>query len=312
MQNFKNAKGKLEMRNFTREDDDTMEAMYKDEIYRYLGHMQSTQIKHAQMKQKLGEEYIHRTKTVLKTKLNGKNTIKAINTYATPVPTFSFGIVKWTPADLENLQTKTRALLTRYRFHHLRAAKERLTVQRQMCGTVLIDITGLHDKQVKLLHTYFSNKQVTSPLHAAVIKADYRYTPLDLVRENENDLITDEEYNNIKRQWSQKALHGRHPCDLSQQYVDIEASNKWLTNADLLAETEGFLTAKQDQVIPRRNYNKYISKQPNINEVCRRCGKESETIQHITAACEQLAPTEYVKRHDGLAKVIHQKLAETG
>jgi hypothetical protein len=33
-------------------------------------------------------------------------------------------------------------------------------------------------------------------------------------------------------------------------------------------------------------------------------------IQHITAACEQLAPTEYVKRHDGLNKVIHQKLAE--
>ena len=50
-------------------------------------------------------------------------------------------------------------------------------------------------------------------------------------------------------------------------------------------------------------------KQPNIDELCRRCRKESETIQHITAAREQLAPTEYVKRHDGLAKVIHQKLA---
>ena len=33
-------------------------------------------------------------------------------------------------------------------------------------------------------------------------------------------------------------------------------------------------------------------------------------MQHITAACEQLAPTEYVKRHDGLAKIIHQKLVE--
>jgi hypothetical protein len=44
--------------------------------------------------------------------------------------------------------------------------------------------------------------------------------------------------------------------------------------------------------------------------VCRRCGKEPETIQHITAACEQLAPTEYIKRHDGVATVIHQKLAE--
>ena len=45
------AKGKLKMRNFiTDDDDDTMEAMNKDEIYRFLGHMQSKQIKHAQMK----------------------------------------------------------------------------------------------------------------------------------------------------------------------------------------------------------------------------------------------------------------------
>ena len=58
------------------------------------------------------------------------------------------------------------------------------------------------------------------------------------------------------------------------------------------------------------NYKKYILKQPNIDELCRRCGKESETIQRFTAACEQLAPTEYVKRRDRLAKVIHQKLVE--
>jgi len=66
----------------------------------------------------------------------------------------------------------------------------------------------------------------------------------------------------------------------------------------------------QDQVVLTRNYKKYILKQPDTDELRRRCGKDSETIQHITAACEQLAPTEYVKRHDGLAKIIHQKLAE--
>jgi ribosomal protein L37E len=90
----------------------------------------------------------------------------------------------------------------------------------------------------------------------------------------------------------------------------VEASNKWLTRTDLFAETEGFLTAIQDQVIPTRNYKKYILKHPNADELCRRCGKESETIQHITAACEQLASTEYAKRYDGVAKVIHQKQAE--
>jgi hypothetical protein len=51
-------------------------------------------------------------------------------------------------------------------------------------------------------------------------------------------------------------------------------------------------------------------KQPDTDELCRRCAKESETIQHITAACEQVAATECVRRHDGLAKIIHQKLAE--
>ena len=159
----------------------------------------------------------------------------------------------------------------------------------------MTDIIRLHDKQVKLLQKHFLNKQATSPLHAAVVKVDGRYTPLDLLRANDNELATDEEYNNrVKRQWSQKALHGRHPYELSEQYVDIEASNKWLTRVDLFAETEGFSTAIQDQVILTINSKKYILKQPDTDELCRRCGKESETIQHITAACEQLAPTEYV------------------
>jgi hypothetical protein len=124
-----------------------------------------------------------------------------------------------------------------------------------MDGRGLTDVTRLHDKHLRLLQTYFLNKQITSPFHAA----DDRYTPLDLFHVDENELATDEEYTNkVKRQGSQKALHGRHPYDLSQQHADIEASNKWLTRADLFAETEGFLTAIQEQVILTRNYKKYI------------------------------------------------------
>jgi len=57
--------------------------------------------------------------------------------------------------DLQNLQTKMRMLLTRYRFHHHRAAKERLTLPRQMDARGLTDINRLHDQQV--LQTYFLN-----------------------------------------------------------------------------------------------------------------------------------------------------------
>jgi hypothetical protein len=108
-------KRKLELRNFITEEEDTMIAMKEEDIYKYLGHMQTKQIGHTQVRQQLGDEYLQRTKSILKTKLNGKNMFKAMNTYAIAVLTFSFGIVKWTPADLENLQIKTRVLLTRYR-----------------------------------------------------------------------------------------------------------------------------------------------------------------------------------------------------
>jgi len=82
-----------------------------------------------------------------------------------------------------------------------------------------------------------------------------------------------------------------------------------------MADKRGFvhrnrgLLNHKDQVILTRNYKKYILKQPEKEELCRRCGKESETIQYITA-CEQLASTEYVKGHGGLLIIIHQKLAE--
>jgi hypothetical protein len=78
------AKGKLEMRSSTTGNDDTMEAMNEDAIYKFLGHMRIKQMKYTQMKQKLGKEYLNRTKCILKTKLSGLNTIKAINAYATP------------------------------------------------------------------------------------------------------------------------------------------------------------------------------------------------------------------------------------
>ena len=41
----------------------------------------------------------------------------------------------------------------------------------------------------------------------------------------------------------------------------------------IITETEGILTAIHDQVTLTRNW-----KQPDTDELCRRCGKESETI----------------------------------
>ena len=48
--------------------------------------------------------------------------------------------------------------------------------------------------------------------------------------------------------------------------------------------------ATQDQVILTRNYKKYILKQPDTEELCRRCGKESDNPTHY---CSMWATSTY-------------------
>jgi hypothetical protein len=57
-----------------------------------------------------------------------------------------------------------------------------------------------------------------------------------------------------------------------------------------------------------------IKKQPicglqSIIDKCRICGTEGETIEHIISSCTVLAQSEYKKRHDIFAKIIHMNLA---
>jgi hypothetical protein len=42
---------------------------------------------------------------------------------------------------------------------------------------------------------------------------------------------------------------------------------------------------------------------------CRICGTEGKTIEHIISYCTVLAQSEYEKRHDIFAKIIHMNLA---
>lgn len=66
----------------------------------------------------------------------------------------------------------------------------------------------------------------------------------------------------------------------------------------------------QDQVINTKNYKKYIIKDTSIlNDKCRKCHAQPETIQHITGACTTLTQTDYTHRHNQVTNIIHQKLA---
>lgn len=303
-------RGKVQDSNYILENGEIIESLGEENSYKYLGFQQSKQIYHSQTKADLTRKFQRRLDLILKTHLNSRNTIKAINTYAIPLLTYSFGVINWSQTNLKKLQTTINTKLTKHRKHHPNSCSQRLTLPREEGGRGIIDIQNLHNKQIISLRTFFYSKATNSLLHHYTVKIDKKLTPLNLHETNpqKNEQITDS--NNKMNNWAQKSLHGRHKADLSQAHIDKAASNKWLVKGELFPETEAFMLAIQDQVIATRNYRKYITKEPNLpTDLCRQCNSASETIQHITSACKVLANTDYKHRHDQVAAVIHQQLA---
>lgn len=287
---------------------DIIQAMENGETYKYLGFQQARMLDENQAKARIKGQFTKRVSSLLKTELNAGNLFQAVNTYATPVLTYSFGILKWTRTDLDEIQRLTRTMMTKHNCHHPKSSTLRTTLSRKDGGRGLVDIINLHSRQVSNLREFFYKKARTSNLHKTIVKADKSYSPLNLaspevVFEVKSDAIKKEE-------WSQKELHGRHYYDLNQPHIDNEASNKWLTRGELFPETEGFMSAIQDQVVNTNNYKKYIIRDRNIEtDKCRKCHQVSETIQHITSGCSLLANTDYLHRHNQVCNIIHQKLA---
>lgn len=287
-------------------DGETVGNLTRDETYKYLGFQQNTRLDHTVIKKHLREEYQHRLRLLLRTNLNSKNLFKAINTFAVPILTYSFGIIKWTETDLEGVNILTRTELTKSRKSHPKSSKQRITLNRKDGGRGMIDIHQLHFRQIKSLRQYFHSKD--TDLHRAIVKADRNYTPLNLKADNIS--IEEQTTQQKKEEWAQKKLHGKHCYNMANEQISREHSYTWLVKGQLYPETEGFTIAIQDQVIPTRNYRKYIIKDTDVvDDRCRRCHVQGETIEHIIGACKLLAGTEYTERHNSVAKIIHQAMA---
>ena len=83
-----------------------------EEGYTYLGVMELDQVMEEEMKKKITKEYNRRLKLVLKSKLNGRNIILAINTWAVAVIRYGAGIIDWNMGELKQVDRKTRKIMT--------------------------------------------------------------------------------------------------------------------------------------------------------------------------------------------------------
>ena len=102
-------------------DDTVMKALRDGEGYKYLGILQADDLQKKEMKIKVLNEYKRRVREIVKTKLNGRNIVKGINTWAIPVLRYSAPFLSWTKTELQSIDGKTRKLLTMHNGLHPRS-----------------------------------------------------------------------------------------------------------------------------------------------------------------------------------------------
>ena len=107
---------------------------YNNKTYKYLGIEQNYEIKRKEMKHRVKDEYFTRIKKILKTELNSKNIIEAINTLAVPSLTYSFPILDWNITELEAIDRNTRKLLKLNKIMHKQSNVERVYLPRKEGG----------------------------------------------------------------------------------------------------------------------------------------------------------------------------------
>ena len=67
------------------------------------------------------------------------------------------------------------------------------------------------------------------------------------------------------------------------------------------------ILAAQGQAL-RTNYLKFRIDHSCVSRKCRMCGDKDETVWHVIGECSKLAGTEYKRRHDNVARIIHRAL----
>ena len=125
-----------------------LRTLAENETYKYLGILEADTIKQVEIIQK---EYLRRIRKLLETKLNSRNLIKRINTWAVHLVRYSGPFLKWTKDELRQMDQRTRKLMTMHKALHPKDDVDRLYVSRKEGGRGHASIEDSVDASIQRL-----------------------------------------------------------------------------------------------------------------------------------------------------------------
>ena len=223
--------------------------------YTYLGIIELDKIKETEMKEKITKEYKQRQRLILKSKLNGRNKVTAINTWAVAIFRCVAGIIQWKASELKDLDRISRKTMTMYGGLHLKSDIDRLHVKRKEGGR------GLIREEENSFGFYFVNSEenlIRGAMAAETINTRETTKSVQFKKLKAKEL---------KEKWGEKRMHGQLIRETTEK-VDKEKTWQWLSRGDLKGGTEALLCVAQEQAI-RTNYMKYHIDRTSKSPLCR-------------------------------------------
>ena len=108
-----------------------MKSLNEGDGYKYLGVKEADEIEKKETKEKVGKEYKRRIRKILESKLSGENVIKEIYSWAISLLRYSAAFLDWTKEELQQLDRRTRKLLTMHKGLHRKSNVDGLYISRK-------------------------------------------------------------------------------------------------------------------------------------------------------------------------------------
>ena len=239
----------------------------------------------------------------MKSKLNGRNKISAANTWAVSLMRYGAGILRWTKSELQEIDRKTRKVMTINKELHPSSDIARIYVSKKKGGRSLMSCENCVKGEENNLSSYIKNSReilLRKVGESSLVNTEEAMEP------NEYKKYKSQEMEDASKQ---KVMHGQFVKD--KEGVNWDKSWQWLAKGDLKGYTEALICSAQEQAL-RTNYTKFHIDKNADSPLCRMCGEKGETISHLVSECGKLAQREYKGRHDNVARYVHWQLCNKG
>ena len=208
--------------------------------YKYLGILEAGDIMHTEMKNKIKKEYYRRVRQQASSKLNGGNTIRAINSRAVSLVRYSAGTLKWTKDELKAMDRKTRKIMTMNTMQHPQSDTGRLYFPRMEGGRGLLSTADCVETEEQNLSLYLDQSEE----RLLRLSKSERILP-----QYGGPVSTTEKQKKKQRhkKWKEKQLHGKFIRETEE--IKSEETWEWIRKGYLKKEVEGLIFAGQEQAL---------------------------------------------------------------